>query len=298
MGKFEAGKYGLGLTGKEDDTHKFVKDSYSKSMAGHLGVDKLPAKGRELVKQGDSFFDSLAAHKSPDNAIKDKVRKIKERLTQNNPNQPSDKNNPSQNSNDSVKDKVQNLSEKLKDIKGDPRKMLAQVADEQFGLGEKIGTLLWAIWGVLAIAGVIVSLTLVGLVAGLPVIIIFNLLIVKPKWVYQLTLFILDLVGVGEAIQVAGKAGLDKVNIRLKNWQKISIIILDIVFVIGMVLVMYSIVSNFCSHFGGIVTSIAAAAADWWYGTKNFSQANDFCAQINKFNTDVFSGSAQVNLPQ
>lgn len=62
MGKFEVGKYGLGLTDQEYDMHKFVKDSWSESMKSHLGLEKeendeAPEKSKK--EKGEGSFESV-----------------------------------------------------------------------------------------------------------------------------------------------------------------------------------------------------------------------------------------------
>lgn len=179
---------------------------------------------------------------------------------------------------------VQNIADTLKSAKGDPRKMVGKLADKYLGLGEKIGTLLWIIWGILAILGALAGL----IIGGLPVILIFNLLLVKPKWVYQLTLLILDLIGVGEALQIAGRFGLDQVDIRLKSWQKASIVIFDVILIFIIIFIIYVIISVACAPFGGTVSTAAAAVADFVTGNNVFGVLNSFCAEINKINGDIF----------
>lgn len=241
------------------------------------------AKGKSnLLKLGGQLLGKI-----PKNIPGAERQPAKDAVTDNQSAQPTD----------SLKDLGNKAKDLIHEFQSDPRQLLANIADEQLGLGEKVGGLLWIIWGALTLVG---ALSMPPIIGGLPFLIVFNLLLVKPKWVYRLTVLILDLFGVGEALEAADKIGLDKVDIRIKAWQKLAIILVDIIYFMVIALVLYLLISGICSLFGGYTTGAVARIADWWNNTTGFQQANDFCAKVNEITPDdikkkmydLFSGAA------
>ncbi|HMR55100.1 MAG TPA: hypothetical protein PKD34_00710 [Candidatus Doudnabacteria bacterium] len=166
-------------------------------------------------------------------------------------------------------------------------KITAKIDELQQDEGRLIGFLLWVIWGLLAIAGAIISITIVGAVLGGLVILIFNLLLVSPRLVYRLTVWILDLFGIGEFLQGAEKSGLiDKHTIRIGGFEKTTIILFDLVVFIGIILmlVMFVYFSCWLGEQSGVLGSgtaqILLAGYDWWYGTEYASIVDQVCGVV------------------
>lgn len=164
----------------------------------------------------------------------------------------------------------QSIANMAKASSGDPRAMAAQLADEHLGLGKKIGTAMWLIWGIL-------SLVLIGAIP-------FNILLFSPKSVYKLSEIILDFVGIGEELHAADKLGLDKVNITLTDWQKAIIILYDIILLMLVLIFLSSIAISLCylSGAGGVTGTVVSKVAD--VATQSggmFSAFNSFCQQVS-----------------
>jgi len=168
------------------------------------------------------------------------------------------------------------------------QKVSEKIASLQEDEGRLIGFLLWVIWGLLSIAGLIVSISIVGIVIAAPVILIFNLLLISPRLVYRLTVWILDLFGIGEFLQGAEKSGIiDKHTIRIGGFEKTTIILFDILLFIGIVLMLVMFVYFSCwlgEQTGVLGTGFAKVVLtgyDWWNGTEYASIVDQVCGLVN-----------------
>jgi hypothetical protein len=162
----------------------------------------------------------------------------------------------------------QSIANMAKASGGDPRNLVAQLADEHLHLGARLGTLLWMLWGLLSIA----------IVGAIP----FNILLFSPKSVYRLSEIILDFVGIGEELHAADKMGLDKINITLADWQKAIIILYDIILLMIILVLLSSLAISLCYSFGagGVTGAVVSKVAD--VATQSggmFSAFNSFCQQ-------------------
>jgi hypothetical protein len=155
-------------------------------------------------------------------------------------------------------------------------------------VGREIGTKLWLIWGLLSLISIILLLTIIGSIVSVLVISIFNLLLVSPKLVYTITLFILDLFGVGEIMHGLNKAGvIDTNKISITGLQKISIVIFDVFLFLLIVLMVVLFIFVNCwigEQTGGVlgsgVANIVLTGADWWYGTNYAPLINEVCSLV------------------
>lgn len=170
--------------------------------------------------------------------------------------------------------KSTDIKDSLSSGKKDPRQVAAQLADEYLGLGRKTGHLLYVIWQVAAVAGWMPPL----FIAGIPGLIMLNLLLVSPKLVYKITVYILILIpGVGEVAKSIDEAGLNKVKITLSGLEKAAIIFTDIAVAILIFIIVAFIYSVFCYSVNSSLGTTAAAGADWWYNTTFFSEIKGYC---------------------
>ncbi len=186
----------------------------------------------------------------------------------------------------SVKSRVDDIADKAKKAKDDPTQLAADLADEYLHLGTAMGTTLWYVW----FASAVVSL-FPFVVTAIPGAIMFNLLLISPKLNYQITVWILDLVGIGEALQAANQMGLDKVDIKVAGWQKGFIIAYDVVLVVLLVSVAALVIALIgwwvCGEnsfvpgtSGSLQQQGSLKLYDWWYDTNYSGAVNDMCKAI------------------
>jgi hypothetical protein len=167
-------------------------------------------------------------------------------------------------------------------------KIAAKIDKAQQDIGRLIGFLLWLIWGLLAIVGLIISITITGVLFGAPVIFIFNLLLISPRLVYRLTVWILDLFGIGESLQAAEKSGaIDKRKIRIGGFEKITIVLFDLLIFILVVLMFAVFVYFGCwlaEQTGGIFGSgpfkLLLTVYDWWNNTEYAPIVDELCSAV------------------
>lgn len=172
-------------------------------------------------------------------------------------------------------------------IAGDLKKLplagtvIEQMQDE---VGEKIGTLLWVIWGLLALIGLLGLITLVGIPGAILTAIVFNGLLISPKLVYKLTVLILELVGVGEVLNVLDSTVIDENKIKIGGVQKLSILLFDLLFIIivaGMIVLFLYIscwLGGQTTVLGSGAAKIALSGVDWIYGTNYAALVDQVCS--------------------
>ncbi len=164
---------------------------------------------------------------------------------------------------------------------GDPRKIVGDLADQYLHYGAIIGFALWAIWMTLAIGGLIPFL-----IPGLICAVVLNVLLVSPKSVYRISKWILELVGVGEALTVVDTVGAAKADIRLAGWMKFTIIVYDLMLFmlfIGILAFIFAIGKWICDQTGlsseGVIGTVTSGVVSI-LGGENGAAATEMCKNL------------------
>ncbi len=168
-----------------------------------------------------------------------------------------------------------------KAAKGDLKGAAGQALTD-IGAGKALGDALFIIWGLLFfVAGLI---PLLGFFQAIPILIIFNFLLISPKTVYRITELILDLVGVGEVLQTLDTAGVGKTKITIRTVEKAGIIIMDLGFLLWHGLFVFGMIYYTCQSvtigsnlpiIGGAI-DLGARGAEYVTGLP-ISQVREFC---------------------
>lgn len=156
----------------------------------------------------------------------------------------------------------------------DPRKIAVQALDH-VGLGRRVGDVMFMVWVI-----VTVILSIFFVFPGIIGLLMLNLLLVWPKAVYKITVWILIFIPVvGEVAKAVDTAGLGKVDIKLNAVEIYFIVIADLIWFIGMLALFGFLMTIICfpiNNTGVVVTG----AADIWYGTSLFSELQAICKGI------------------
>jgi hypothetical protein len=180
-------------------------------------------------------------------------------------NRPTESRSPSEEKSRTITENLKTVHNAYKQSKGDPRQFAANLADEYLHLGQAVGDILFVIWFTLAAVGSLVGFLMVVIgffLEGLPLLIICNFLLFSPKTVYRLTVFLLAFIpAAGEVVEAVDKAGLGKVNIKVRPVEKVAILGLDLVigFIILAVITFVTVV--FCYTVSGDYKSRIVALA-------------------------------------
>lgn len=160
----------------------------------------------------------------------------------------------------------------LKDLAAkDPRK-LAMHALDYVGIGRRVGDVMFMVW---LIVTAILSIALIA--PGIIGLLMLNLLLIWPKAVYKITVWILVFIpAVGEVVKTVDSVGLGKVDIKLNGVEKYFIIVVDLIWFIGMLALFGFIMTIICYPINNVGV-VGTTVADVWYGTSLFSELQGFC---------------------
>ncbi len=158
----------------------------------------------------------------------------------------------------------------------DPRAVAANLADEYLHIGAKLGSALWLIWGLICLLTLPAVIIGVGLIPG----IVFNILLFSPKTVYRFSEILLDFVGVGEVMAAADEAGLGKVKITLKDWQKGLILLYDAIAAAIFAFMLFTILISVCYVTQPLVTQAGLKVASVVTGDSAYSSLSALCSSI------------------
>lgn len=160
----------------------------------------------------------------------------------------------------------------------DPRQFLADEVDKHLHLGAKLGTALWLVWGAIAFVSIPALVIGVGIIPA----VIFNMLLVSPKAVYKFSEILLDFVGVGEAMQAADEAGIGKIKITLKDWQKGIILFYDILVILVLAMIIFTTLISICYVTQGVVVQAGLKVTSFVTGNNTYASIAAFCKTLTK----------------
>ena len=160
----------------------------------------------------------------------------------------------------------------LKDLAAkDPRKLTAKALDLVW-VGRRVGDVMFMVW---LIVTIILSIFLIA--PGIIGLLMLNLLLIWPKAVYKITVWILVFIpAVGEVVKTVDSVGLGKVDIKLNGVEKYFIIVVDLIWFIGMLALFGFIMTIICYPINNVGV-VGTTVADVWYGTSLFSELQGFC---------------------
>lgn len=159
----------------------------------------------------------------------------------------------------------------VKSLTKDPRKLAVQALDH-VGLGRRVGDVMFMVW---LIVTAILSIALIA--PGIIGLLMLNLLLIWPKAVYKITVWILVFIpAVGEVTKTVDTAGLGKVDIKLNAVEKYFIVVADLIWFIGMLALFGFIMTIICYPINNVGV-VGTTVADVWYGTSLFSELQGFC---------------------
>ncbi len=160
----------------------------------------------------------------------------------------------------------------LKDVAAkDPRK-LAMHALDYVGIGRRVGDVMFMVW-----LNFTVVLSIAFIVPGILGLLMLNLLLIWPKAVYKITVWILVFIpAVGEVVKTVDTAGLGKVDIKLNAVEIYLIVIIDLIWFIAMLALFGFIMTIICYPINNVGV-VGTTVADVWYGTSLFSELQGFC---------------------
>jgi hypothetical protein len=160
----------------------------------------------------------------------------------------------------------------------DPRQLGADLADKYLHVGSQLGFALFVVWGIIALATIPTLVIGVGLIPAA----IFNMLLFSPKTVYRISEFILDFCGFGEVLQAADEVGLDKVTIKISDWQKGLILFYDIIVALVIILFISIVLISLCSVANSTVGKVAGKAASVVSPNSAYATISSFCSSTLK----------------
>lgn len=159
--------------------------------------------------------------------------------------------------------------------KKDPRAMAAGLADKYLHLGQTLGHILFLTWVIITIL-----LSLMFVLPGLIGIFMLTLLLISPKLNYRITVWILEIAldafGVGEIITAVNQVGLTKLKIRINMLEVITIILIDMAYIICLLALYAFIMSLTCWSIGGWSGTVAS----WLDQTGFVSTLKSICPAI------------------
>lgn len=170
---------------------------------------------------------------------------------------------------------------------GDPRQVVGDLADQYLHAGRRMGDILFLVWGLLSI------ITLPTIIGGIFSLMMLNLLLVSPNTNFRITRwlleFILDFFGVGEVLTVAMQFGVTKIDVKINFIEKLGIIFIDVaIFVILIAII--ALATTLICHFSGLdgtgwIATILGGPAGWaidlYRGDKLGSSVINACQQFN-----------------
>ncbi len=196
-----------------------------------------------------------------------------------------------------VKDVVSSVKQIVQDSGGDRKKIISELLSQYANLDKIWGLLLWGIWLFLTLGSAITP----PFVLSIGPLLVLNTMLFSPKPAYWLTEVILAFFGIGEAMEEMREFGVfDKITITV--WQKIIIVLIDLIGVIIALVATVLIFASFCYFIltPDLVSSFIKYAPSGYVGyavdKKLGIPIYETCSEFFKFSSDLASGASGTNV--